>query len=74
MLDREPAAVATALAALAARRDAAAGAQAYEAAARLQQEIEAVRWVVAPQRVTAPGEEGNENVTTWGTTSGATGR
>ncbi|CCH87429.1 Excinuclease ABC C subunit domain protein [Modestobacter italicus] len=66
VLDREPAAVAAALAALTARRDAAAGAQAYEAAARLQQEIEAVEWVVAPQRVTAPGGEGDQDVTAWG--------
>jgi excinuclease ABC subunit C len=66
VLDRDPAAVAAVLTALAARRDAAAGAQAYEAAARLQEEIEAVEWVVAPQRVTAPGEEGNRDVTAWG--------
>jgi excinuclease ABC subunit C len=66
VLDREPTAVADALAALTARRDAAAGAQAYEAAARLQEEIEAVEWVVAPQRVTAPGEEGDSDVTAWG--------
>jgi hypothetical protein len=55
VLDRDPGAVAAALAALTARRDAAAGLQAFEAAARLQEEIEAVGWVVAPQRVTAPG-------------------
>jgi excinuclease ABC subunit C len=65
VLDREPTAVAHALAALTSRRDAAARAQAYEAAARLQKEIEAVEWVVAPQRVTAPGEEGNQVVTAW---------
>jgi excinuclease ABC subunit C len=65
VLDREPTAVAGALAALAARRDAAAEAQAYEAAARLQEEIEAVEWVVAPQRVTAPGAAGDEDVTAW---------
>ncbi len=65
VLDREPTAVADALAALTARRDAAAGAQAYEAAARLQEEIEAVEWVVAPQRVTAPGKDGDEDVTAW---------
>src|SRR3954449_2186276 len=63
--DREPTAVADALAALTARRDAAAGAQAYEAAARLQEEIEAVEWVVAPQRVTAHGEQGDHDVTAW---------
>jgi excinuclease ABC subunit C len=65
VLDREPTAVAGALAALTARRDAAAGAQAYEAAARLQQEIEAVEWVAAPQRVTAHGQEGDQTVTAW---------
>jgi excinuclease ABC subunit C len=65
VLDREPAAVAGALAALTARRDAAAGAQAYEAAARLQEEIEAVEWVVASQRVTAPGADGDVAVTAW---------
>ena len=65
VLDREPTAVADALAALTARRDAAAAAQAYEAAARLQEEIEAVQWVVAPQRVTTPGEEGDRDVTAW---------
>jgi len=66
VLDREPTAVADALAALTARRNAAAEAQAYEAAARLQAEIEAVEWVVAPQRVTAPAEEGDLDVTAWG--------
>ncbi|RBY90710.1 hypothetical protein [Blastococcus sp. TF02A-26] len=65
VLDREPTAVADALAALAARRDAAAEAQAYEAAARLQEEIEALEWVVAPQRVTVPAEEGDRTVTAW---------
>jgi excinuclease ABC subunit C len=65
VLDREPAAVAAALAVLGARRDAAARAQAYEAAARLQEEIEAVEWVIAPQRVTAPGGTGDQDVTGW---------
>jgi excinuclease ABC subunit C len=65
VLDREPRAVAGALAALTARRDAAAGAQAYEAAARLQEEIEAIEWVVAPQRVTTPDEDGDQDVTAW---------
>jgi excinuclease ABC subunit C len=65
VLGREPAAVAAAVAALTARRDAAARAQAYEAAARLQEEIEAVGWVVAPQRVTAPGGRAAEDVTGW---------
>jgi excinuclease ABC subunit C len=65
VLDREPAAVAAALGALTARRDAAARAQAYEAAARLQEEIEAVEWVVAPQRVTAPAGKADDEVTGW---------
>jgi excinuclease UvrABC nuclease subunit len=65
VLDRDPVAVPAALAALTARRDAAAAAQAYEAAARIQEEIEAVRWVVAPQRVTAPGTGGDDDVTGW---------
>ncbi|WP_029431866.1 nucleotide excision repair endonuclease [Blastococcus sp. URHD0036] len=65
VLDRDPTAVADALAALVARRDAAAGAQAYESAARLQEEIEAVEWVVAPQRVTTHGEEGDRTLTCW---------
>ncbi|MGY1732527.1 GIY-YIG nuclease family protein [Geodermatophilus sp. SYSU D01045] len=65
VLDREPDAVAAALAALGARRDAAAAAQAYEAAARLQEEIEALQWVVAPQRVTAPEGQADGDVTGW---------
>jgi excinuclease UvrABC nuclease subunit len=65
VLDREPGAVAATLAALTARRDAAAEAQAYEAAARLQEEIEALEWVVAPQRVTAPAGGSDEDVTGW---------
>jgi excinuclease UvrABC nuclease subunit len=64
VLDREPAAVAAALGALTARRDAAAATQAYEAAARLQEEIEAVEWVVAPQRVTARSGD-DEDVVGW---------
>ncbi len=65
VLDREPGAVAAALAALTARRDAAARAQAYEAAARLHEEITALEWVVAPQRVTASGAAADEDVTGW---------
>jgi excinuclease ABC subunit C len=65
VLDREPAAVAALLAALTERRDAAAAVQGYEAAARLQEEIAAVDWVVAPQRVTAAGADGDEDVTGW---------
>jgi excinuclease ABC subunit C len=65
VLEREPAAVGAARASLTARRDAAAEAQAYEAAARLQEEIAALDWVVAPQRVTAPDAQGDEDVTGW---------
>ncbi|HEY6596749.1 MAG TPA: GIY-YIG nuclease family protein [Asanoa sp.] len=52
ILGRDPAAVAAAEAALVARRDRAAERAAYELAAQVQQEIEALAWVVAPQRVT----------------------
>ncbi|WP_409331401.1 hypothetical protein [Trujillonella humicola] len=65
VLDREPAAVTAALAALAERRDAAARVQAYEAAARLREEMDAVRWVVAPQRITAPGTAADADVSAW---------
>ncbi|MCA0145076.1 hypothetical protein [Blastococcus sp. LR1] len=65
VLDREPTAVTAALAALTARRDTAAEAQAYEAAARLQQEIEAIQWVVAPQRITAQSAAEDVEVTAW---------
>ncbi len=65
VLDRRPEAVAAALAALAERRDAAAQAQAYEAAARLQEEIEAVEWVLAPQRVTESAPGTDRDVTGW---------
>ncbi|MGY1602303.1 nucleotide excision repair endonuclease [Geodermatophilus sp. SYSU D00815] len=63
VLDRRPAAVAAVRAALTARRDAAAADQRYEAAARVQEELAGVDWVVAPQRVTATG--GDEDVTGW---------
>src|SRR4051794_39658477 len=65
VLDRDPAAVAGARAALTARRDVAAGAQAYEAAARLQDEIAALDWVVAPQRVTTAVAEQDGDVAGW---------
>jgi excinuclease ABC subunit C len=52
VLARDPGAVAAARAELVARRDRAAGSAAYELAGRIQQEIEALEWVVAPQRVT----------------------
>jgi excinuclease ABC subunit C len=65
VLDRDPSAVEAARASLTARRDAAAGALAFEAAARLQDELAALDWVVAPQRVTAPPTEADEDVTGW---------
>ncbi len=52
VLDRDPAAVALARERLSARRDEAAAALAFEFAARLQQEIEALAWVTAEQKVT----------------------
>ena len=52
VLDRDPAAVASVRQRLWARRDAAAGALAFEFAARLQGEIEALAWVTAEQKVT----------------------
>ncbi|ODU03092.1 MAG: hypothetical protein ABS81_15375 [Pseudonocardia sp. SCN 72-86] len=55
VLDREPTAVAHFLAELAARRDAAAADLRFEAAGRLQEELAAAEWIVAPQRVTCPG-------------------
>ncbi|NYJ08581.1 hypothetical protein [Petropleomorpha daqingensis] len=64
VLDRDPSAVAAARATLAARRDAAAEALAFEAAARLQEEIAALDWVVAPQRVTAAAGH-DEDVAGW---------
>ncbi len=52
VLDGDPGAVASLRACLSARRDAAACAQAFEFAARLQEEIEALDWVTAEQKVT----------------------
>ncbi len=54
VLGRDPAAVARLQASLTGRRDAAAVALAFELAARLQQEIEAIGWVTAEQKVTRP--------------------
>jgi excinuclease ABC subunit C len=51
-LDRDPEAVASLRARLSARRDAAADALAFEFAGRLQEEIEALDWVTAEQKVT----------------------
>lgn len=64
VLGRDPWAVAALTQDLARRRDAAAGAQAYELAARIQHEIDAVRWITSPQKVTAPGEP-DATVTAW---------
>lgn len=55
VLGRVPASVAEARAALLARRDAASCGLAFELAARLQAEIEALDWVTGGQRVTRPG-------------------
>jgi excinuclease ABC subunit C len=55
VLDRVPESVASARAALCARRDAASGELAFELAGRLQAEVEALEWVTGPQRVTRPG-------------------
>jgi excinuclease ABC subunit C len=52
VLDRDPAAVAWVRERLSSRRDAAAAELAFEFAARLQQEIEALAWVTAEQKVT----------------------
>jgi excinuclease UvrABC nuclease subunit len=55
VLRRDPAAVAAFHARLTTRRDAAAGAQAYELAARIQSEIEAVGWISEEQKVHRAG-------------------
>jgi excinuclease ABC subunit C len=52
VLDRDPAAVSHAKASLTERRDAASAALAFELAAKLQHEIEALDWVTAEQKVT----------------------
>ena len=52
VLDRDPAAVASVRELLSKRRDAAAAALAFEFAARLQRELEALAWVTAEQKVT----------------------
>lgn len=53
----EPTAVAQVTAALARRRDEAAAALAFEVAARIEAEREALAWVVSPQRVTGDGPD-----------------
>jgi excinuclease ABC subunit C len=55
VLGRDPAAVAAVGARLVELRDAASGTLAFELAARLQQEIEALDWITAEQKVTRPG-------------------
>jgi excinuclease ABC subunit C len=52
VLRRQPAAIETVLKQLASQRDKAAASLAFELAARIQQEIEAIDWVVAEQKVT----------------------
>ncbi|MGH3291416.1 MAG: hypothetical protein ACRDP7_06395 [Trebonia sp.] len=52
VLNRDPQAVASLRNSLVGRRDAASGTLAFELAAKLQQEIEAVDWVTAEQKVT----------------------
>jgi len=54
VLRREPGAVAAIRTELAARRDAAARAEVFEVAGRIQEELAAVDWVTAPQRVAGP--------------------
>jgi len=54
VLDRDPQAVASLRASLSGRRDAASAILSFELAARLQQEIEAIDWVTAEQKVTSP--------------------
>lgn len=56
-LDREPATLAWLRGELARRRDAAAERLAFELAARMQAEIEALEWVVAEQKATRPEPE-----------------
>jgi len=57
VLDRDRDAVADARARLAARRDAAAAAEAFEVAGRIQAELAALDWVTCPQRAATPGGE-----------------
>jgi excinuclease ABC subunit C len=57
VLGRDRDAVGRVRAALLARRDAAAAVQAFELAARIQAEVEALDWVAAEQKVTAAGED-----------------
>jgi len=54
LLQRDPAVVAAVREDLVRRRDGAAAALLFEVAGRIQEELAAMEWVVAPQRVTAP--------------------
>lgn len=65
VLGRDPAAVAPLMANLTERRDAAARTLAFELAARLQQEIEALDWVTAEQKVTRPSPGDDHQVSSW---------
>jgi excinuclease ABC subunit C len=56
VLGRDPAEVAAVKDRLIERRDAASATLAFELAARLQQEIEALEWITAEQKVTRPGD------------------
>ena len=56
VLGRDPAAVRHLRASLIERRDAASAALAFELAAKLHQEIEALDWVTAAQKVTGSGQ------------------
>jgi excinuclease ABC subunit C len=60
VLDRGPAAVADARARLVARRDAAAAAEAFEVAGRVQAELAALDWVTCPLRTATLGGEDAE--------------
>ena len=64
VLGRDPAAVASLKASLIGRRDAASAALAFELAAKLQQEIEALDWVTAEQKVTRQ-EQADYDVCGW---------
>jgi excinuclease ABC subunit C len=64
VLDRDPAAVADAGDRLVARRDAAAAAEAFEVAGRIQAELAALDWATCPQRVAVLGG-GDAEVAGW---------
>jgi len=64
VLERQPAAVTSALEALAARRDEASEALAFELAGRLHEEAQAVSWLTSTQRVTADNGA-NQTISGW---------